>query len=72
MPYKYPVDNARWAYTAKRYNQPFDLDEIAEDLGYPLSMKPFDGGAWVGVSKIRDSDDLHRAYDASGERLMHL
>ncbi|OLB66318.1 MAG: hypothetical protein AUI10_03075 [Actinobacteria bacterium 13_2_20CM_2_72_6] len=72
VPYKHPVDNARWAYTAKRYNQPFDLDGIADELGYPLYMKPFDGGAWVGVSKIRDSDDLHRAYDASGERLMHL
>jgi hypothetical protein len=72
VPYKHPVDNARWAYTAKRYNQPFDLDGIADELRYPLYMKPFDGGAWVGVSKIRDSDDLHKAYDASGERLMHL
>jgi len=72
VPYKHPVDNARWAYTAKRYNQPFDLDEVAGTLGYPLYMKPFDGGAWVGVSKIRNSEDLHRAYDASGERLMHL
>jgi hypothetical protein len=35
-------------------------------------MKPYDGGAWVGVSKIRNSDELHAAYDASGERLMHL
>ncbi len=72
VPYKHPVDNSRWAYTAKRYNQPFDLDVIAQELGYPLYMKPFDGGAWVGVSKIRNGDDLHRAYDASGERLMHL
>jgi hypothetical protein len=72
VPYKHPVDNSRWAYTAQRYNQSFDLDEVADTLGYPLYMKPFDGGAWVGVSKIRNSDDLHRAYDASGERLMHL
>ncbi len=72
VPFKNPLDNARWAYTAARYNQPFDLDEIAERLGYPLFMKPYDGGAWVGVSKIRNSDELHAAYDASGERLMHL
>jgi hypothetical protein len=72
VPFKNPLDNARWAYTAQRYNRPFDLDAIAESIGYPLYMKPFDGGAWVGVSKIRTSDDLHRAYDASGERLMHL
>src|SRR3989440_1263287 len=72
VPYKHPLDNARWAYTAERYNQPFDLDGVADELGYPLFMKPFDGGAWVGVSKIRDSTELHAAYDASGERLMHL
>jgi hypothetical protein len=72
VPYKHPLDNARWAYTAARYNQPFDLDALAEELGYPLFMKPFDGGGWVGVSRIRDGADLHSAYDASGERLMHL
>jgi hypothetical protein len=72
VPYKHPVDNSRWAYTAARYNQSFDLDAVADSLGYPLFMKPYDGGAWVGVSKIRNSDELHAAYDASGERLMHL
>jgi hypothetical protein len=72
VPYKNPPDNARYAYTAARYNQPFDLDAVAEELGYPLFMKPYDGGAWVGVSKIRNSTELHAAYDASGERLMHL
>jgi hypothetical protein len=72
VPFKRPLDNARWAYTAARYNRPFDLDTIAAELGYPLFMKPYDGGGWVGVSKIRNGDELHRAYDASGERLMHL
>src|SRR6201996_4644744 len=72
VPYKNPVDNARYAYTAARYNRPFDLDAIAEQIGYPLFMKPFDGGGWRGVSKIRNPADLHAAYDASGEMLMHL
>jgi hypothetical protein len=72
VPYKNPVDHAKWAYTAERYNRPFDLDAVAERLGYPLFMKPFDGGAWVGVSRIADSTQLHAAYDESGERLMHL
>ncbi|HEU5471445.1 MAG TPA: hypothetical protein VFV67_12390 [Actinophytocola sp.] len=72
VPFKHPVDNSRYAYTAERYNRPFDLDEIAERLGYPLFMKPYDGGAWVGVSRVRDSAELHRAYDGSGGRLMHL
>ena len=72
VPHKVPPDNARFAYTAARYNLPFDLDEIAAGIGYPLFMKPYDGGQWVGVSHIRNSEDLHRAYDQSGRRLMHL
>ena len=72
VPYKHPVDNVRWAYTAERYNEPFDLDQLAEELGYPLYMKPFDGGGWRGVSRIDDREALHRAYDQSGEMLMHL
>jgi hypothetical protein len=72
VPYKNPVDNARYAYTSAKYNQEFDLDAIAERIGYPLFMKPYDGGAWVGVSKIRDAAELHAAYDTSGEMLMHL
>jgi hypothetical protein len=72
VPHKNPPDNARFAYTAAKYNQPFDLDEIAERIGYPLFMKPYDGGQWIGVSHIRNSIELHRAYDQSGQRLMHL
>ena len=72
VPFKHPVDNARYAYTAARYNRPFDLDAIAAQIGYPLFMKPYDGGAWRGVSRINNPAELHSAYDASGEMLMHL
>lgn len=72
VPYKNPVDNTRWAYTSAKYNDPFDLEAIAEDVGYPLFMKPFDGGGWRGVSKVDDVETLHRAYDESGNMLMHL
>ena len=72
VPFKNPPEHAKYAYTAGRYNQPFDLDVIADRLGYPMFMKPYDGGAWVGVSQIRNREELHRAYDESGQRLMHL
>jgi hypothetical protein len=72
VPYKNPVDNHRWTYTSATYNRPFDLDLLAAELGYPLYMKPFDGGGWRGVSRIESPEDLHRAYDESGEMLMHL
>jgi len=58
--------------TLERYAQMFDIPALGDDIGYPLFMKPYDGGAWVGVSKIDDGDQLRAAYDASGTRIMHL
>ncbi|MGI9016163.1 MAG: ATP-grasp domain-containing protein [Euzebya sp.] len=72
VPTKDPVDNERFVYTSRKYNRMFDLEQVAEQVGYPLFMKPFDGGAWVGVSRIADAAELHQAYDESGQRLMHL
>jgi hypothetical protein len=72
LPFKVPPDNPRFPNTAARYNRPFDLEEVAEAVGYPLFMKPYDGGAWVGVTRIADAEELHRNYDASGQRIMHL
>jgi hypothetical protein len=79
VPHKLPAPMHRREYMAaklehmaSRYNAPFDLDDVAAQIGYPLYMKPFDGGQWVGVTRIADSHELHAQYDASGERLMHL
>ncbi len=72
VPYKEPVDNVRWAYTSAKYNRVFDLGAIAAELGYPLYLKPFDGGGWRGVARIENESDLHRSYDESGRMLMHL
>ena len=72
IPHKSPPANERFQPTAERYNLPFDLEEIADRIGYPLYMKPFDGGQWVGCHADPRRDELHAVYDASGERLMHL
>ena len=58
--------------TLERYAKLFDLRKVGERVGYPHFIKPFDGGAWVGVTKIDDGDQLAAAYDASGKRIMHL
>jgi hypothetical protein len=63
---------AKFEHMASRYNLQFELGEVAEQVGYPLYMKPFDGGQWVGVTRVSDEAELHSQYDASGERLMHL
>jgi hypothetical protein len=72
LPHKKPPENERFPYTAERYNLSFRLEEVAHQIGYPLYMKPFDGGAWVGVTRIANDRELHMRYDESGERLMHL
>jgi hypothetical protein len=79
IPHKEPTPIATFDYMAEkfpdvaaRYNAPFELDEIGERVGYPLFMKPFDGGQWVGVSRVGSSEELRARYDESGERMMHL
>src|ERR1700756_1292677 len=63
VPYKNPVDHDKYAYTSQRYNQPFDLDSIAAGIGYPLYMKPYDGGGWRGVSRINNPRRQPRAHN---------
>ena len=58
--------------TLDRYARLFDLDAIGGELGYPLFMKPYDGGAWRGVSRIDGAEALKKAYDESGKFVMHL
>lgn len=60
------------APTLSRYAQHFDLPGVAEKIGYPLFMKPYDGGAWVGVERIDGPQELLEAYEKSGSRVMHL
>lgn len=58
--------------TLQRYARLFDLGKIGAQIGYPLFMKPYDGGAWVGVSRIDNEAQLRAAYETSGKRVMHL
>jgi hypothetical protein len=79
VPHKVPAPIARFEYMAEKfpevaskYNLPFDLREIGGRVGYPLFMKPFDGGQWVGVSRVASPEELQQVYDQSGERMMHV
>jgi hypothetical protein len=58
--------------TLQSYARLFDLGELGARLGYPLFMKPYDGGGWVGVSRIDDEQQLRDAYEQSGRFVMHL
>lgn len=58
--------------TLNRYAQMFDLGQVGQAIGYPMFMKPYDGGAWKGVNRIDNEEVLRSTYDESGTFLMHL
>lgn len=58
--------------TLRQYARLFDLAAIGKKIGYPLFMKPYDGGGWKGVTRIADEAALKKAYDESGTLVMHL
>lgn len=72
IPSKTGPDTEKYRRTAARYHDLFDLPAIARQIGYPLYMKPFDGGGWRGVSRIGNENELTTTYDSSGQMMMHL
>ncbi len=70
-PHSYePVDDLE--FTLQRYARHFDLGAIGGELGYPMFMKPYDGGGWRAVSRLEDESALREAYDQSGKLVMLL
>ena len=61
--WRLPDPDGEW--TGVRLWSDFDLGDtsVAAQVGYPLYMKPFDGGGWRGMSRVDNPEDLHRAYD---------
>lgn len=72
VPPKEHLPHADVERTLQSYAKLFDLEAVGAKLGYPMFMKPYDGGAWVGVSRIDSPEELVAAYESSGTRLMHL
>jgi len=72
IPPKEYQDSTDLKQTLTRYAKLFDLGAIGDRIGYPLYMKPYDGGAWVGVTSINSREELMAAYDISGTRVMNL
>ena len=58
--------------TLQSYAKLFDLGKVGQNLGYPMFMKPYDGGGWKAVSRIPDEATLRKRYEESGTMVMHL
>lgn len=58
--------------TLRQYASLFDLEAIGGEMGYPLFLKPYSGGGWVGVTRVSNAEELRAAYDKSGTKVMNL
>src|SRR5437660_1624057 len=51
---------------------PLDWQAIADHIGFPAFMKPFDGGGWKNVSKVNTLEELIHEYNQTGTLCMTL
>ncbi|HKP46881.1 MAG TPA: hypothetical protein VJT50_09795, partial [Pyrinomonadaceae bacterium] len=51
---------------------PLDWKGIADYVGFPAFLKPFDGGGWKNVSKVNSLEELWQEYDETGTLCMTL
>jgi len=51
---------------------PLDWQAIADFVGFPAYIKPFDGGGWKNVSKVNSLEELWKVYDTTGTLCMTL
>ena len=58
--------------TLARYAKLFDVSQVGDALGWPLFMKPYDGGGWKGVTRVDDPRAAWKAYEESGTLVMHV
>ncbi len=70
-PKAYATNNPDVAPTLARYAKLFDLGRLGQKVGYPLFVKPYDGGGWRSVVKCNDEQALKDAYEKSGTDVMH-
>ncbi len=51
---------------------PLNWQGIADYVGLPAILKPFDGGGWKNVSRVNSIEELWSEYDATGTLCMTL
>jgi hypothetical protein len=51
---------------------PLDWQSVADYVGFPSFLKPFDGGGWKNVSKVNSLEELLKEYDQTGTLCMTL
>ena len=57
--------------TLSRYARLFDIKRIGDQIGWPFFLKPYDGGGWRAVTRVKDEAAARKAYEESGKMVMH-
>ncbi len=58
--------------TLTQYAKLWDIGKIGDAIGWPMFMKPYDGGGWRAVTQIKDTASAWKAYEESGKAVMHV
>ncbi|MGF1532929.1 MAG: RimK family alpha-L-glutamate ligase [Bernardetiaceae bacterium] len=51
---------------------PLDWEGIFDYIGFPAFMKPFAGGGWKNVYKVRNREEFFQVYSETGQLVMML
>ena len=68
----YPHDVDITAESLHNLEYPIDWDGLLDYVGRPAILKPFSGGGWKHVYKVKDKQELIEAYDRTAPYCMTL
>jgi glutathione synthase/RimK-type ligase-like ATP-grasp enzyme len=65
-----PTDTSHESFSNLGY--PLDWDHIFKYVGFPAYMKPFAGGGWKNVYKLRTAEEFFEKHNETGQLVMLL
>lgn len=68
--YEMPDDTSDQSFRNLKF--PMDWPKIFDYIKFPAYMKPFSGGGWKNVYKVKDPDDLWMKHAETGQLVMML
>ena len=66
----HPADTSDQSFSNLAF--PLDWDHIFKYIGFPAYMKPFAGGGWKNVYKLRSMEEFFQKHGETGELVMLL
>jgi hypothetical protein len=67
---EHPTDTSNDSFSNLAY--PLDWDSIFKYVGFPAYMKPFAGGGWKNVYKLKSAEDFFQKHSETGQLVMLL